>query len=57
MRKGETDGEREREREREGSRRAGGVEMLVIPVSGPLNERRQCVLGRRLEGIKAWHVL
>lgn len=39
MRKGETDGERERE----GSRRAGGVEMLVIPVSGPLNERRQCV--------------
>ena len=55
MRKGETDGERERERE--GSRRAGGVEMLVIPVSGPLNERQQCVLGRRLEGIKAWHVL
>lgn len=29
----------------------------VSPVDRPLNERRQCVLERRLEGIKAWHVL
>lgn len=33
--------------------RVGGVETLLIPSSRRLNERRQCVLEGRLEGIKA----
>lgn len=48
---GLTSGETEQKRAREW--RVGGVEMLLIPSCRLLNERRQCVLERRLEGIKA----
>ena len=47
----------EKGQEKEESGRDVGVETLLIPVSWPLNERRQCVLGRRLEDIRVRHVL